>query len=318
MLSSSVNAENPIITRPTDIWFEYTEPTLFVAQTYQSEGYPSDPQLWLYTEAGELLTTNDDYNGLQSYLSMELQAGRYRLRAGTCCYQPDIWRDGTTWNVQYELGYGQGATTTTLAPLPTTTLPPTTTTEPPQTTTTTSSTTTTTEVPTTTLAPTTTTTSTLPPTTTVPQTVAPTTTTEPPTTTTSSTSTTTSSTTVPATTTSTVAPVEIPPVVSPEQATELATDPEVLAEVTAEEATQIFEALVVEDLSEEELVAIVSAVQDAPVAVRESFEASVNVFGGGALDTYVPIGSTVPVSTRRTLIALTIISTLPAVTKRKW
>jgi hypothetical protein len=75
---------------------------------------------------------------------------------------------------------------------------------------------------------------------------------------------------------------------------------------------------VVEDLSEEQLVALVDAVQDAPIAVRESFEASVNVFGGGALDTYVPIGSTVPVSTRRTLIALSIISTLPAVTKRKW
>jgi hypothetical protein len=109
----------------------------------------------------------------------------------------------------------------------------------------------------------------------------------------------------------------IPPVVSPEQATELATDPEVLAEVTAEEATEIFEALVVDDLSEEQLVALVSAVQDAPVAVRESFEASVNVFSG-AVDTYVPIGSTVPVSTRRTLIALTVISTMPAVTRRKW
>jgi hypothetical protein len=109
----------------------------------------------------------------------------------------------------------------------------------------------------------------------------------------------------------------IPPVVSPEQATELATNPEVLAEATAEQATEIFEALVVEDLSEGQLVALVTAVQDAPVAVRESFEASVNVFGG-AVDTYVPIGSTVPVSTRRTLIALTVISTMPAVTRRKW
>jgi hypothetical protein len=325
LLASSAKAENPIITQPTDIWFEYTEATQFVAQTYQSEGYPSDPQLWLYTEVGELIVSNDDYNGLQSYLSVQLEPGRYRLRAGTCCHQPDVWRDGVTWNVQYELGYGQGSVTT-VAELPTTTLPPTTTTEPPQTTTTTSSTTTTTEVPTTTLAPTTTTTSTLPPTTTVPQTVAPTTTTVLPTTTTSSTSTTTSTTTttIISTTTTTTVPattvpetVVIPAVVSPEQATELATNPEVLDEVTAEEATEIFEALIVEDLSEEQLVALVSAVQDAPVAVRESFEASVNVFGG-AVDTYVPIGSTVPVSTRRTLIALTVISTMPAVTRRKW
>ncbi len=317
LLSSSAKAENPIITRPTDVWFEYTETTQFVAQTYQSEGYPSDPQLWLYTEAGELIVSNDDYNGLQSYLSVSLEPGRYRLRAGTCCHQPDVWRDGTSWNVQYELGYGQGSVTT-VAELPTTTLPPTTTTEPPQTTTTTSSTTTTTEVPTTTVAPTTTTTSTLPPTTTVPQTVAPTTTTILPTTTTSSTSTTTSTTTTTTVPVTTIPePVVVPPIVSPEQATELATDPEVLAEVTAEEATEIFEALVVEDLSEEQLVALVSAVQDAPDAVRESFEASVNVFGG-AVDTYVPIGSTVPVSTRRTLIALTVISTMPAVTRRKW
>jgi hypothetical protein len=109
----------------------------------------------------------------------------------------------------------------------------------------------------------------------------------------------------------------VPPVVSPEQATELATDPEALAEVTAEEATQIFEALVVDDLSEEELVALVEAVQDAPVAVRESFEAEVNVFGGG-VDTYVPIGSTVPVKTRRALIVMNIMSSMIVLpTKRK-
>ena len=336
LLSSSVNAENPTITRPTDIWFEYTEPTLFIAQTYQSEGYPSDPQLWLYTEADELIVSNDDYNGLQSYISVELQPGRYRLRAGTCCWQPDVWRDGITWNVQYELGYGQGAVTTTLPPLPSTTLPPTTTTEPPQTTTTTSSTTTTTEVPTTTTTSTSTTTTsaptippvpetTQPPLTLPPTTTSTTTTTVPPTTTTMQPSTTTTSaststipsTTTTTTTTTTLPVVDIPAVVSSEQATELATNPEVLAEATAEEATEIFEALIVGDLSEEQLIALVAAVQDAPLAVRESFEAEVNVFGGG-VDTYVPIGSTVPVGTRRTLIALSVISTLPAVVKRKW
>jgi hypothetical protein len=328
LLSSSVKAENIIVTEPTDFWFEYSEPTQFIAQTYMIDTHPSDPQLWLYSEDGVEIINNDDYNGLQSYISIEVQPGRYRLRAGTCCYQPDVWRDGVQWNIDYELAFNgaPSSATTTVAVLPTTTLPLATTTDPPQTTiqtTTTSSTTTTIEVPTTTLAPPTTTTSTLPPATTVPQTVAPTTTTVLPATTTSSTSTTTSTTTttttttVPVTTTSTVTPIEIPPVVSPGQATELATDSEVLAEVTAEEATEIFEALVVEDLSEEQLVALVSAVQDAPVAVRESFEASVNVFGG-AVDTYVPIGSTVPVSTRRTLIALSVISTLPAVVKRKW
>jgi hypothetical protein len=320
LLASSANAENPIITQPTDIWFEYTEPTQFIAQTYQSEGYPSDPQLWIYNEIGDLLTTNDDYNGLQSYISIQLEPGRYRLRAGTCCHQPDVWRTFGDWNVQYELGYGQGAISTTLAELPTTTLPPTTTTAPPQTTiqtTTTSSTTTTTEVATTTTTTTiTTTTSTVPPVpeTTQPPLTLPPTTTVLPTTTTTTTST---STIPPATTTTTTLPaVVIPPEVTAEEATELATDPEVLAEVTAEEATQIFEALVVEDLTGEELTALVAAVQDAPIAVRESFEAEVNVFGG-AVDTYVPIGSTVPVSTRRTLIVITLMTSMIPVPNRR-
>lgn len=320
LLSSSASAENPIITQPTDIWFEYTEPTLFVAQTYQSDGYQSDPQLWIYNETGDLLTTNDDYNGLQSYISIQLEPGRYRLRAGTCCHQPDVWRTFGDWNVQYELGYGQGAISTTLAELPTTTLPPTTTTAPPQTTiqtTTTSSTTTTTEVATTTTTTTiTTTTSTVPPVpeTTQPPLTLPPTTTVLPTTTTTTTST---STIPPATTTTTTLPaVVIPPEVTAEEATELATDPEVLAEVTAEEATQIFEALVVEDLTGEELTALVAAVQDAPIAVRESFEAEVNVFGG-AVDTYVPIGSTVPVSTRRTLIVITLMTSMIPVPNRR-
>jgi hypothetical protein len=97
----------------------------------------------------------------------------------------------------------------------------------------------------------------------------------------------------------------------------LATDPEALATITPEEATQVFDALVLDDLSDTELVQLVSAVQDAPTEVRESFEASVNVFGG-AVDTYVPIGSTVPVSTRRALIAITIMTSLMVIpTKRK-
>ena len=317
LLASSANAENPVITQPTDIWFEYTEPTQFIAQTYQSDGYQSDPQLWIYNETGDLLATNDDYNGLQSYISIQLEPGRYRLRAGTCCHQPDVWRSGGDWNIQYELGFGQGAVPTTVSVSPTTTLPQTTTTEPPQTTTTTSSTTTTTEIPTTTTTTTTTTTSTVPPVpeTTQPPLTLPPTTTVLPTTTTTTTST---STIPPTTTTTTTLPaVVVPPEPTPEEATELATDPEVLAEVTAEEATQIFKALVVDDLSEEQLTALVAAVQDAPTAVRKSFEAEVNVFGG-AVDTYVPVGSTVPVKTRRALIVMNLMSAMIALpTKRK-
>jgi hypothetical protein len=109
----------------------------------------------------------------------------------------------------------------------------------------------------------------------------------------------------------------VPEVVTPEQATELATSPEVLATITSEEATEIFEALVVEDLNEEQLTALVAAVQDAPPAVRKSFESEVNIFSG-AVDSYVPLGSTVPVGTRRTLVVMTLVtSTMVMPTKRK-
>jgi hypothetical protein len=111
--------------------------------------------------------------------------------------------------------------------------------------------------------------------------------------------------------------VVVPPVVTAEQAVALATSPAALAVITAEEATQVFEALILDDLSDTDLVQLVSAVQDAPTEVRESFEESINVFGG-AVDTYVPIGSTVPVGTRRALIAITIMTSLMVIpTKRK-
>ena len=103
-----------------------------------------------------------------------------------------------------------------------------------------------------------------------------------------------------------------------EQAVALATNPEALAIITAEEATQVFEALVLDDLSDTDLVQLVSAVQDAPTEVRAVFEEEIDIFGSGAVDTYVPIGSTVPVSTRRTLIAITIMTSLMVIpTKRK-
>ena len=347
LLASNANAENPIITEPTDIWFEYTEPTLFVAQTYQSPGYNSDPQLWLYNETGELLISNDDYYGLQSYISMQLEPGRYRLRAGTCCWQPDVWRGGNGWNVQYELSYGQGAVTTSLAPLPTTTLPETTTTAPPQTTTTsilpipqtttipstlpptttepttttsTSTTTTTSSTSTTTIPETTTTTP--PSTTTIVQQIPTTTTTTPPITTTTTTLVTTTIS-PSTTTTTTIAPQleELQTLVqdglNDEQATELATNPAVLEVATADVAQEIFAAIDEEALTPESGLAIVEAVQSASEEVREAFEQEIDIFAGNT-DTYVPVGSSIPVSQRRSLIAITtVMMTAPVVTRRR-
>ena len=346
-----------LVTQPTDFWFDYSEPTLFVAITYQSDTFPSDPQLWLYTEEGVLLVTNDDFVGLQSRVEIEVPAGRYRLRASTCCYEPDVWRGGGEWNIQYELYYNglqtdpttttevttslppEVSSTTTLAELPTTTLLPC---EPPSNASTNTSipeTTTTWEMPTTSTEPTTTTTITVPPTT-VPVTeapptvtttgVPPLTTTSPPTTTATTTIPTTSTPTEttseppetapdsPETTTTTLPPIVEGEAVEPEIAVAYATDPEVLATVTADEATEIFDAIIVDELTPEEAAEIVAAVQDAPPEVREAFEEEINVFDG-TFDTYVPLGSSVSVSTRRTVTAATaaIGATIPVANRKK-
>ena len=168
-ISSAKADANPIITEITDFWFSYTEPTQFLAQTYQSDTFESDPQLWLYNDdTGELIISNDDYIGLQSKIDLEVPAGNYRLRAGTCCWEPDVWRDGVNWNIQYELSFNGNPvnTTTTTVPETTTTWAPTTTSTEPTTTSTTTAPTTTvpvTEVPTTVETTTTTSTTLLPP-----------------------------------------------------------------------------------------------------------------------------------------------------------
>lgn len=87
--------------------------------------------------------------------------------------------------------------------------------------------------------------------------------------------------------------------------------------MSAEEATEVFDAVVLDDLTDEQVVELVAAVQEAPQEVREAFEEEINVFGGGALDTYVPVGSTVPVGTRRALIVITTVTAVAAVVARR-
>jgi hypothetical protein len=91
--------------------------------------------------------------------------------------------------------------------------------------------------------------------------------------------------------------------VSEELAVAVAQSAEVVASLSSEEATAVFEAIEVDNLSVEEAQAIVEAVQDAPAEVRETFEEEINIFSPG-FDNYVPLGSNIPVSTRRTLIAV--------------
>jgi hypothetical protein len=102
-----------------------------------------------------------------------------------------------------------------------------------------------------------------------------------------------------------------------EQATELATNAELLATVTPEQAAEIFDALDITTLDASQAAELVEAVQDAPVAVRESFEEQVNIFDG-VVDSYVPIGSTVPISTRRLVIAAgALLSAVPVSSGRR-
>lgn len=103
-----------------------------------------------------------------------------------------------------------------------------------------------------------------------------------------------------------------------QEATLLATNPDVLAVVTQEEAVAIFDAIDLSELSEVEALTLVAVVQDASAEVREAFEDEIDVFAGSS-DTYVPLGSSVPISTRRVIIASAalVITGTPAPTRRK-
>jgi hypothetical protein len=102
---------------------------------------------------------------------------------------------------------------------------------------------------------------------------------------------------------------------SQEQATAIASSPAALAVLTNEQATQVFEALDVTELDNTQLEALAEAVSDAPTEVKEAFEDSVDIFSDG-LDTYVPVDSKIPVSERRTLIAIAAGATLTAASTR--
>ena len=101
-----------------------------------------------------------------------------------------------------------------------------------------------------------------------------------------------------------------------EQAVALATSPEVLSVVSPQQSVEIFESLDVAELSEEEKTAVTEAVQSAPLEVRQAFEETIDIFSDDFGD-YVPLGSVVPVDTRRTLIAVAAGATAIAVSSRK-
>lgn len=102
-----------------DFYFEVSSSQMLTVRTYAWESAQIDSMLWLYDSSNTLLAANDDYFGLDSYISINLQSGTYRLRAGVCCGNPDAWY-GTSYTIEANTTPTNIPTTTTT----TTTIPP--------------------------------------------------------------------------------------------------------------------------------------------------------------------------------------------------
>ena len=92
----TVNQSTFTVRGTTDFYFTYPEAHTFTVRSYAWNLHRIDSMLWLYNaDTGVQLAANDDYFGLDSYLSYNMQANvRYRLRGGICCGNPDAWNDG--------------------------------------------------------------------------------------------------------------------------------------------------------------------------------------------------------------------------------
>lgn len=336
------------VTAPTDYWLTFSETTEFVAYTLQDGQNASDPQLWLYDATGGEIASNDDTVGLQSRLQLTLAAGTYRLRAATCCGNPDGWNNGWGWNNSYLLTFtgiaaGEHSTTTTSAAPETTSTTSTTTSVPePETTTTwpatvqttttttsptvgpstTTSTTSTTSLPPSTTSSTSTTTSSTTSSTSLPSSTSTSSSSQPATTTSSTSSSTTTSTVIESTPGTNQPPTTVPeptaPVTPDSEAQQLAAEvteylatiePSDLEQLTSTEVDELIATIADAELTDDQAAVIAAVMTDAPDDVKQAFEDEINVFSG-QFDVYVPVGSTVNVGQRRTLTAATAASSL--------
>jgi hypothetical protein len=102
---------------------------------------------------------------------------------------------------------------------------------------------------------------------------------------------------------------------SADQAEQLVASTEVLTAITGEQAQQLFEQIEPAQLSESMASVIADSMNnpDVPTEVKEAFEETLNIFGNDGFSTYVPLGSSVNVAVRRTIIAgTTILVALPS------
>ena len=97
--------------------------------------------------------------------------------------------------------------------------------------------------------------------------------------------------------------------ISDTEAESLAQSERVLESIDGEQATEIFAAIELDGLTDAEGAEIVDAVQNANDDVRGAFEDELNVFEG-QFDEYVALNSKIDVGERRTVVAVSVVSTV--------
>ena len=102
--------------------------------------------------------------------------------------------------------------------------------------------------------------------------------------------------------------------VTPDQAETLAANPEILAVITETQAEEIFTTIEIQELDTTQIAELTISIQQAPPAIKKTFEKTVDIFGG--FDDYVPTGSNIPVGERRTLIAVAAGATVTAASSK--
>ena len=96
--------------------------------------------------------------------------------------------------------------------------------------------------------------------------------------------------------------------ISETEAESLAQSEKVLESIDGDQAVEIFAAIELDSLTDEEGAEIVEAVQNADNDVRGAFEDELNIFEG-QFDEYVPLNSKINVEDRRTVVAVSVVST---------
>jgi hypothetical protein len=91
--------------------------------------------------------------------------------------------------------------------------------------------------------------------------------------------------------------------IEPDQAVALVSN-KAFMELPTEQLTEVFDSIPVDELTEEQESQLVDTLTSAPDEVKDTFEASVDVYASG-LDDYVAVGSNIDVGTRKSLLAAT-------------